>query len=574
MKNSSLTSSGAGQPPGKKILLTILPYWSPIIPPAGIAALKSFLQPRGYRIKAVDTIAKKESLEFYYEYFDIVKKYVPPEKRGNFYNNGHDLLQNHMMAHIHYKDEKAYIELMKQAVYNHYFVNVGSDCIVELNRLLDNFYERLRRYFLFLLGFEKPDVLGITVYKTTLPASLFVLRLAREKYPHIKTVIGGGIFADSHAVGTPNFHRLLEVTGPYLDKIFIGEGELLFLEYLRGRLPQSRRVYSIADLQGERLEFEDIDTPDFTDFNVYKYGYLPATASVSCPFQCTFCNEINYWGKFRKKRAGRVVSEMIALKEKYNRQLFFMTDSLLNPVVTDLAREIIRRKAVLYYDAYFRVDDASADVRSTSLWRQGGLYRVRLGIESGSQRMLDKMGKGITVKQIKAALSSLAYAGIKTTTYWVMGHPGETEDDFQATLALIEELKDYIWQAECNPFRYFFSGHNSSGEWDRHRVALYGETAKEMFIFDECVLNVEPSREVIYDRMNRFVQHCKKLGIPNPYSTYESCEADKRWQQLHKNAAPPMLEFMGVESEIDESKYMKPVSLAVNTREDENGFDF
>jgi hypothetical protein len=62
------------KPDHGKILLTILPYWSPIVPPAGLAALKSFLQPRGYEIKAVDMNKKKESLEFYYGYFNVLKK--------------------------------------------------------------------------------------------------------------------------------------------------------------------------------------------------------------------------------------------------------------------------------------------------------------------------------------------------------------------------------------------------------------------------------------------------------------------------------------------------------------------
>ncbi|MGD2090551.1 MAG: hypothetical protein PVH61_30545 [Candidatus Aminicenantes bacterium] len=74
---------------GSKILLTVLPYWSPIIPPVSIAALKSFLQAYGYQIKTVDIISKTESLKFYYAYFNVLKKYIPEEKRGNFFNIGH-----------------------------------------------------------------------------------------------------------------------------------------------------------------------------------------------------------------------------------------------------------------------------------------------------------------------------------------------------------------------------------------------------------------------------------------------------------------------------------------------------
>lgn len=557
-----------------KILLAILPYWSPIIPPGGPAALKSFLEPRGYRIKAVDMIAKKESLAFYYGYFKELNKCLPEERKGALYNIGHDLLENHMMAHLNYDNEQEYIELVRLLIYNYYYVTIETRHILELNRLIENFYKTLGRYFLFLLESEKPEIVGLSVYKTTLPASLFVLKLTKEKKPHIKTVIGGGIFADSHAVGSPNFEKLLEITREYVDKVFIGQGELLFLKYLRGELPEQQRVYTPEDLHSEVLSFEDTDIPDYSDFNVYKYSHMSATASISCMYRCTFCNDAKFWGKFRKKNISLVVSEMLKLHQRHHRQLFFMTDSLLNPVVTDLAKEIIRIKVPLYYDSYFRIDEASTRIENTSLWRKGGLYRVRLGIESGSQRMLDKMGKKIGLDQVRAGLSSLAYAGIKTTTYWLIGHPGETEEDFQKTLNIVAELKDFIWQAECNPFRYYYDSQNCSDIWAGFRKPLYPGKADDMLIFQEWTLDIEPSREVVYHRLNRFVSHCKKLGIPNPYSAYESFEADKRWKELHKNAVPSLQSFAGENSYVDENKNIKAISLAVNTRKSDLHFDF
>lgn len=558
----------------EKILLTILPYWSPIIPPAAPAALKSFLQPRGYSVRTVDLIARKESLEFYYEYFNRLKKYIPPGKQGNFFNVGHDLLQQHMTAHLHQNGRERYIHLVGLLIHTYYYETVEENCILELNGLIDNYYKKLRRYFLYLLELEKPDVLGVTVYKTTLAASLFILKLTREHYPHIKTVMGGGIFADSHAVGSPNFEILAAISKDYLDKIFIGPGEQLFLAYLQGRLPGTQRVYTTADLESPPLGFEDIDLPDFSDFNPYKYTYMPAAASVSCMYRCTFCNEIKYWGKFRKKEPGQVVDEMTALYKKHGRQLFFMTDSLLNPVVDDLSREIIKRDAPFYYDAFFRIDQASTDIGRTLSWRRGGLYRVRIGIESGSREILDKINKNITVEQVKNALSSLAFAGIKTTTYWIIGHPGETEKDFQNTLDLIEEQKDNIWQAECNPFRYYYNNQNHSDEWAGYRVPLFPGELEDMLIFKEWTLNLDPPRETIIQRINRFVSHCRTLGIPNPYSTLESDQADKRWKSLHQNAVPPLLDFVGEKSFVNESRNIQPLSLVADTRKSDPDFTF
>jgi radical SAM superfamily enzyme YgiQ (UPF0313 family) len=533
-----------------KILLTILPYWAPVLPPVGLARLKSFLQANGYEVRIVDLIVKNETLEFYYGYFDVLRKYIPQEKQGNFKNLGHDVLQNHMMAHINYRDEKEYTELVKILVYKTYYTHVGDSCVRELNEVMARYYEILEEYFLFLLDFEKPDVVGVTVYKGTIAASLFVLKITKQECPHIKTVIGGGAFVDTHGPGTPNFEYLLEHSRDYLDKIIIGEGELLFLKYLRGELPDDRRVYTQEDIGGMTLDFNKIQLPDLSDLNLRKYAYLPATASIGCPFQCSFCNDFKFWGKYRKRNIRKTVEEMIKLHEMVElnnvnsgHQLFFFTDSLLNPAISELAEELISKKASLYYDGYYKVDDASCQVENTFLWRQSGLYRVRLGVESGSQRVLNLMHKVVTVEQIRKTLAALALAGVKTTTYWIIGHPGETEEDFRMTLDLVEELKNDIYQAECNPFLYLYSGQNSSDKWQEKRMLLYPEWARKMLVFDSWTLDWPPLREVAYERMHRFVQHCVKLGIPNPYSFKEIFDADLRWKKLQNFAVPPLDEF-------------------------------
>lgn len=534
----------------KKILLAVLPYWAPVLPPVGLARLKSFLQPHGYDVKVVDLIVKNEALEFYYDYFDVLKKCVPEKNRGNFKNIGHDVLRNHMMAHLNYRDEKEYVELVKILIYKTYYVNVEDSYARELIGIVSTYYKVLEEYFTFLLEFEEPDVVGVSVLRDTIAPSLFVLKLTREKYPHIKTVIGGGLFADSHMMGTPNYERLLEVTENYIDKIFIGEGELLFLKYLQGELPVEQRVYTVEDIGGKILDLKNTPPPDLTDLNIRKYSHLPGTASFSCKYKCSFCNEIKFRGKYRERDIKETVNEMMELYNMVElnnvnkgHQLFFMTDSMMNPILTPLAEELIKRNTSLYYDGYYKVDNAATNPDNTFLWRESGLYRVRLGVESGSQKVLNMMQKGITVDQIRKAVSNFALAGVKTTTYWVIGHPGETEEDFQMTLDLITELKNSIYQSECNPFLYYYAGQNSSGNWQEHRELLYPESARDMLVFDSWTLNLEPVREVAYERMHRFVAHCESLGIPNPYSFKEIFDTDRRWKKLQKFAVPTLDQF-------------------------------
>lgn len=562
----------------EKILLGILPYWAPVLPPVGLCRIKSFLKPYGYKVKIVDLIVKHEALEFYYGYFDVLKKCVPEHKQGNFKNIGHDVLRNHMMAHINYSDEKEYIELVKILIYKSYYVDIEDSYIRELNETVSRYYKILEEYFLFVLDFEQPDVVGATVYRDTIAPTMFILKLTKEKYPHIKTVIGGGLFADSHIIGSPNFDKLVEVSKDYIDKIIVGEGEILFLKYLRDELPQDQQVYTLADINGEVVDLKNAAPPDFSDLNIRKYSHLPGTASFSCKYKCSFCNEVQFRGKYRTRDIKETVDEMVKLYNAVElnnvnkgHQLFFMTDSLMNPILNDLANELISRNVSMYYDGYYKVDEAAGDVNNTFFWRKSGLYRVRLGVESGSQKVLDIMHKGITVKQIKETVTNFALAGIKTTTYWVIGHPGETEEDFQMTLDLVEELKNSIYQSECNPFLYHYCSQNSSDKWQEKRLLLYPESARKMLVFDSWTLDQEPVREVAYERMHRFVEHCKRLGIPNPYSFKEIFDADRRWEKLQKFAVPSLDRFSEVKEAIQEN--LKARIAACKSRVDDGDFN-
>jgi len=483
-----------------------------------------------------------------------------------------------MIAHLNYTDEKEYIQLVKILIYKSYYVEVEDSYVRELNETLTTYYKILEEYFRFLLEFEEPEVVGATIYRDTIGPTLFVLKLTKKLYPHIKTVIGGGLFADSHIKGSPNYERLLEVTGDYIDKIFIGEGELMFLKYLRGELPESQRVYTPEDINNEVLDLKNARPPDLSDLNIRKYSHLPGTASFSCPYKCSFCNEVQFRGKYRKRDIKETVDEMVTLHKAVElnnvnsgHQLFFMTDSLINPIIADLADELIKREVSLYYDGYYRVDKAATDPNNVFHWRKSGLYRVRLGVESGSQKVLNLMKKGITVEQIRGTVTSFAMAGIKTTTYWVIGHPGETEEDFRMTLDLITELKNSIYQAECNPFLYYYSGQNSSDEWKEKRVLLYPEKAKDILLFDSWTLDIEPVREIAYERMHRFEKHCRGLGIPNPYSFKEIFDSDRRWKKLQKFAVPSLDEFGTVDEEIRDN-YEKRV-LAQTSRQDDGDFN-
>ncbi|UCH93644.1 MAG: radical SAM protein [Candidatus Aminicenantes bacterium] len=560
----------------EKILLALLPFWTPLIPPMGIACLKSFLRQHDYTVVTVDANTEKQFKDLYNHYFDTLKEMIPKDKRGNFYSIGQDVFHNHLMAHLNYKRESQYIQLVKILLEKTFYTSEKDEYVLRLNRIIASFYSSLRGYVLDLLERHRPMVLGLSVCSGTLPASLFAFRLTREKYPHIKTIMGGGIFCDQLAMGTPNFEILLEKTRDYIDKFIVGEGEIILLKLLRGELPESQRVYWFGDIKGGNLDLSSVDIPDFSDFELHHYPYLSAYTSRSCPHQCNFCSDTVMWGKYRKKTPPQIVDELSRLYQKHKYQLVMMSDLLLNPIVTDLAKEFIKTGISIYWDGCLRAEKPACDRENTMLWRKGGFYKARIGCESGSEKVLKNMNKNISLEQMKAAISSLAYAGIQTTTYWVIGYPGESEEEFQQTLDLITELRDDIYEAECRPFYYYLTGQANSMDWAKKNksIPLYPGSAEEMLLFQTWVLDGKPSREETYKRVHRFEEHCKSLGIPNPYTMADIFAADQRWKKLHQNAVPSLFKFRDNSTYIDECKHIKELSIISDIPKDDGDFDF
>ncbi|HLP48725.1 MAG TPA: radical SAM protein, partial [Candidatus Kapabacteria bacterium] len=120
-----------------------------------------------------------------------------------------------------------------------------------------------------------------------------------------------------------------------------------------------------------------------------------------------------------------------------------------------------------------------------------------MGVESGSQKVLEAMNKRIPLEDIATTIINLGNAGIKVTTYFIMGFPGETEEDFQQTLDFIETLKDNIYEAECNPFGFYPEAQVSSAEWQKNATIhpLYPETARDMLLLQSWIVDVAPHRE-------------------------------------------------------------------------------
>ena len=88
------------------------------------------------------------------------------------------------------------------------------------------------------------------------------------------------------------------------------------------------------------------------------------------------------------------------------------------------------------------------------------------------------------------------------------------------------------------------------------------------------ILDCKPTRAETFQRVYRFVAHCERLGIPNPYSMDELFSADERWKKLHRNAVPSLIELMDNNFEIDEKSKVKSFIKAESNVLEEGDFGF
>ena len=304
----------------------------------------------------------------------------------------------------------------------------GHDVKIVHQDLIDNIWHEIDNF--------KPDVVGITVNTFQVKHAVPIAKYAHET--GAKVIIGG-----PHA----------SVWGGYADKIVVGEGENAFLEFI-GEQPLT--------------SIDDIPIPDYSMVDLSRFcgispvGMSPSLAimaSRGCPFQCTFCNTPVFWGKqVRYRNPISVVDEVELLHTMYGiNEIFFQDDTfnLNHEWAFAIFNEIIARK--LNREMMFKIDCRVNEKLITKdfldLAFKAGVWNIFYGIESGSQVVLDRMKKGITIKEIKRAIRMTNEAKIQSQCSFIIGMPGESMTTLSETKTLINEMgaTKYGWSHAC-PF--------------------------------------------------------------------------------------------------------------------------
>lgn len=271
-------------------------------------------------------------------------------------------------------------------------------------------------------------------------------------------------------------HTVLELTDHLLRK---KPPELNSISGIAWLAPEGKKVLRTERRPSERKPDRfPFPARDLLDIEAYRKEWLRTHGRFSmnmattrgCPYHCTWCAK-PIWGKtYAVRSPASVAEELLQIKHNYAPDHIWFSDDIfgLKPGwVEQYAREVVNRDAVLPFMIQSRADLMSESV-VTSL-AKAGCEEVWMGAESGSQKVLDAMKKGITVEQIYHARELLGKHQIRACFFIQFGYPCETLEDIKATIELVRTaLPDDIGVSVSYPLPgtefYDLVGHELGGK--------------------------------------------------------------------------------------------------------------
>lgn len=323
-----------------------------------------------------------------------------------------------------------------------YVINAGHSVKILDSEAEKSTYEDIYR----ICEQYKPDLVGIQTYCSN-------IFKANKVAAGIKNVIDTKIvFGGAHATLNPKE----TVSDKNVDFVICGEGEEALVRLLDAiQLSEYSRVPSLVYKEkGEIISnkpsafIKDIDNIPFparqllpmdkyhSSANLRGKRTLNIMTSRGCPFRCAFCAGSLIFGKtHRYNSTKRVIEEIKLLIKDYNidsLQFYDETFTVNKNRVIEMCEAMISEKLRITWSCFTRVNLVSGEILEKM--KEAGCYLIFYGLESGVQRLLDLMDKGITLDDSKRAIELTHKAGIETWASFILGYPSETIEDSNKTI--------------------------------------------------------------------------------------------------------------------------------------------
>lgn len=317
---------------------------------------------------------------------------------------------------------------------------------------------------------HKPAMIGLYANLMTKLNVIDTIQFLKQVLPDTIIIIGGPEVRYS----AENFLK------QGADYIVIGEGEQsmeelcsLSIESLKNK--EADAIDGIAFQKDntvmktkEREKIKDLDelpNPNRKKINLelylnaWKKHHGKNTISVSsmrgCPYTCKWCSRGVYGLSYRRRSPGKVVEELLEIRRDYNPDsLWFVDDvfTISHKWLAGFRDELKIKNITIPYECITRADRMNEDV--IRMLKETGCFRVWIGAESGSQKVIDLMDRRVDVNQVREMIRLTKKHGIEAGTFIMLGYPGETENDIEETIHHLKESNpDYFTITLAYPIR-------------------------------------------------------------------------------------------------------------------------
>ena len=322
------------------------------------------------------------------------------------------------------------------------------------NEVFDTTFSTMQKMRDYLLEF-KPDVIAIYVNLMTKLNVLEIIKFIKLNLHHTKIVLGGPEIRY-------NANDFLNFGADYL---VIGEGEETSLELMIAL--NEKRIDDIKNIPGlgfknqnneivfttEREKLKEVDSLPFPGrdkinlqlyLNAWKERHGENAISIStmrgCPYTCKWCSRAVYGLSYRRRSPENVCDELELIQKEYNPDTLWFVDDVFtisHKWLNEFNETLKQRNLKIKFECITRADRMNEEV--IKLLKDAGCFRVWIGAESGSQKVIDLMDRRVDVDQVREMIKLAQKYKIQAGTFIMLGYPGETEDDIEETIKHLKE---------------------------------------------------------------------------------------------------------------------------------------